>query len=54
MGKDNDHLRFTVRKSTGKKGQDYKEITYATVAFNFGHLTESLKNGDSVDIIYAF
>ena len=54
MGKDNDHLRFIVRKSTGKKGQDYKEINYPAVAFNFGHLAESLKNGDSVDILYAF
>ena len=54
MGKEGNHLRFTVRKSAGKKGVDYKDITYNAVAFNFGFLFESLKDGDKADILYSY
>ena len=54
MGKEGNHLRFSVRRSTGKKGADYKDITYKAVAFNFGYLAEMLKDGDNVDILYSY
>ena len=54
MGKESNHLRFSVRRSTGKKGIDYKDITYNAVAFNFGYLAEQLKDGDKVDILYSY
>jgi len=54
MGKESNHLRFTVRRSIGKKGVDYKDITYSAVAFNFGYLAEQLKDGDMVDILYSY
>lgn len=54
IGKENNHLRFTAKKSTGTKGFDYKEITYNTVAFNFGYLAERLKDGEHVDIVYSY
>ena len=54
MGKENDHLRFNVKKASGKKGLNFKEVTYNAVAFNFGYIAESLKDGDHVDILYAY
>jgi single-stranded-DNA-specific exonuclease len=54
IGKESNHLRFTARKSAGKKGIDFKDITYNTVAFNFGYLAERLKDGDHVDILYSY
>jgi single-stranded-DNA-specific exonuclease len=54
MGKDKEHLRFSAKKASGKKGQDFREITYPAIAFNFGYLAESLKDGDQIDILYAF
>ena len=54
IGKEGDHLRFTARKSAGKKGLDFKDISYNSVAFNFGHLAEKLKDGDKVDILYSY
>ncbi len=54
MGKEGNHLRFLVRRSTGKKGMDYKDITYSAVAFNFGYLAEQLKDGDIADILYSY
>lgn len=54
IGKESNHLRFTARKSAGKKGIDFKDITYNTVAFNFCYLAERLKDGDHVDILYSY
>jgi len=54
IGKENDHLRFTAKKSSGKKGLDFKEVTYNSVAFGFGHLAERLKEGDHVDILFSY
>jgi single-stranded-DNA-specific exonuclease len=54
MGKDNVHLRFAVKKAIGKKGLDFKEVTYNTVAFNFGFLADKLKDGDQVDLLYSY
>jgi len=54
IGKEKDHLRFTAKKSTGKKGLDFKEVTYNAVAFGFGHLAERLKEGDHVDILFSY
>lgn len=54
MGKENNHLRFSIRRSAGKKGIDYRDITYNAVAFNFGYLAESLKIGDLIDILYSY
>ncbi|MDP2966131.1 MAG: single-stranded-DNA-specific exonuclease RecJ [Pelolinea sp.] len=54
IGKEGDHLRFNVKKAAGKKGLDFKEVTYNAVAFNFGHLADRLKDGDHVNILYAY
>jgi len=54
IGKENNHLRFSIRRSAGKKGIDYRDITYNAVAFNFGYLVESLKVGDLIDILYSY
>ncbi len=54
MGKEKNHLRFTLRRSTGKKGIDYRDINYNAVAFNFGFLFENIKAGDLIDILYSY
>jgi single-stranded-DNA-specific exonuclease len=54
IGKEGDHLRFSAIKAEGKKGLNYKEITYNAVAFNFGYLADKLRDGDQVDILYAY
>ena len=54
MGEERKHLRFSVRRSTGEKGVDFKDITYSAVAFNFGYLAEMLKEGDKLDILYSY
>jgi single-stranded-DNA-specific exonuclease len=54
MGKEHEHLRFTVKKAKGKKGEDFKEVVYGAIAFNFGHLEEKLKDGNHLDILYAY
>ena len=54
IGKEGDHLKFNVKKAAGKKGQDFREVTYNAVAFNFGYLADKLKDGDRADILYAY
>ena len=54
MGKENNHLRFLLRRSIGKKGVDYRDITYNAVAFNMGFLADSVKVGDLIDILYSY
>jgi len=54
MGKESNHLRFSVRKYIEKKGAFSKGFTHNAVAFNFGYLAERLKDGDKLDILYSY
>lgn len=54
VGKEGDHLKFSVRNYKSSKSGDKGYIKFDAIAFRFGHLISKLTSGDLIDILYSF